>query len=761
MVRCIDSCFIGTGEYMMKMDSHNSPRVRETLDSLRNKPIKSTTFQRICLSAEADNQVKGMQQPLQLGFGLKYIMERVSVPVKPHDLIVGRMEEKELNNKETEIFKFLMKRFPSVREQREFSPNVSHGQIELGGCRPLWMRDYGHTVFDWKRLLDLGLNGLRTIAIEKAEENKLQGETEKADFCKGAAMVYEAFQIYAERYGVACRAAGIEKTAEACENISRKPPATFQEAMQLIWLVSVVFCGITTVNPSFCLGRMDFYLFPFYKLDIQNETITREMAGELVQDLYCKLNLMAGRGDHLLSNSNFLDDSETDTGWTRNLNYDSPEYIILGGRNSEGISIANELTHIMVEKIVPRFENSVIVFRYTGEESDILWEKVLDKMRNNASVILYNDQRVISALMAGGASYEMAANHIFFGCNWCTFEKNVVYNWTKQFKPLHILGRLISESQDYELTCMENIYDKMRITLYEDIKHDIDSILKRRNKKGGHWENLLLVEDCFMDGPVEKGLCNRYGVTEYESLILSTVYIGSAIDSLYALKQLLFPKDGDKVPLGVVKSALKSNFQGYNFLQKKMLGFGKYGQDIEEVDKIGNILVNIAFDTAMQVIKDLGMEDKILLVNSLQTDVDYCLASQIGATPDGRLAEEPASQNGSPVDGLAKNGVTAMLNSIARVSHQKVASGGYNLKFQSSLLKGDSGLMVLKNLLKVYFRNGGVQAQLSVTDNKELRDAQKHPEQYQDLMVRITGYSACFVDMTAEAQEAIIHRDLF
>ena len=370
-------------------------------------------------------------------------------------------------------------------------------------------------------------------------------------------------------------------------------------------------------------------------------------------------------------------------------------------------------------------------------------------------MFLYNDHSVISALVAGGATHEEAVENIFFGCNRNTL-LNCNYNRLTDFNPLKSILNAVNSSIDYNLTCMDDIFKNLEKSLADQVRPQIQWIIDQRERKGGHWENALLALDCFVNGPVEKGINSRYKGIDRECVLLSMAFIGSTINTLYAIQKLVF--DGD-VPMAILQTALSTNFAGYEKLRKRMLDLEKYGQDVEEVDKLGCRLIDLVFSTTMSIIKELGVSDTFVLVHSLQTDTDYWKAFDIGATPDGRLAGQPTSQNASPVDGTAINGLTAMLNSVARVTKERVASGANNISISKSMVHDEHGKQMLAQLLKVYFDKGGIQAQLSVADVDEMKDAQKSPDQHRDLMVRITGYSACFVDMTEDAQASVIRRE--
>jgi formate C-acetyltransferase len=156
----------------------------------------------------------------------------------------------------------------------------------------------------------------------------------------------------------------------------------------------------------------------------------------------------------------------------------------------------------------------------------------------------------------------------------------------------------------------------------------------------------------------------------------------------------------------------------------------------------------------------LGTEEAIVVFRCLETDMRHIrFGREIGATPDGRRAGEPISENTSPSPGACVNGLTAMLRSVAKLPLTRIHSGALNVRLRPNWFAGEEGLTRLADVLRAYFDLGGLQVQLSLVDVETLRDAQRHPERHRDLMVRITGYSAAFVDMTPSAQDEIIRRE--
>ena len=227
---------------------------------------------------------------------------------------------------------------------------------------------------------------------------------------------------------------------------------------------------------------------------------------------------------------------------------------------------------------------------------------------------------------------------------------------------------------------------------------------------------------------------------------------------MVSLEDLLFGEN--PISADVLETALAADFCGYEALQKRALSLPKFGQDNNCADKHAVQLMTMFTDIAKEeaVNPETGRQD-VFFFSVTTGDSNHIVSGKnLGATPDGRNARKPVSENLSPYPGCS-DAVTSILNSVSKLPFDRFAGGVLNLKMPKNTVSGSSGLEILKALLETYFENGGMQLQLSVTDIKELYAAQENPDDYRDLMVRITGYSAVFVDMSEEAQNEIIRRD--
>jgi len=697
------------------------------------KDVRSTTLERLGKTREADLRVSGLPQPLQLGEGLYHLLDRIEVPVESEDLILGRILE-EVPDPEGEAF------FQATVEAWD------------GRAIPPWMRDGGHECLAWERLLDLGLSGLEEFARKELDRRTAEGASrETLDFLRGGVRVYQAFRHYARRYAARAGEAGLLQPAARCAAVAERPPASFAEALQLVWLVGHVYCTMLAMNPTLTFGRMDVLLQDFYRRDLAAGRLTREEAADLIGDFYYKNNLVLGRGEHQMSGG-----SEKATGWQRNLTYDAPQYMVLGGHRTDGSPPADELTELFLERVDPRFENPVIVLRYTSDLSDPLWRLACEKMRANASFMVYSDENIIPAMERCGIDPDDAVRYTMHGCNWPDVpgvQRQVGYH--QAVLPQYFLDALFGFED--EIPHIDALYERFAACFHREIQEKCDQLRQARAGWDALAPGILRVDDCFLDGPIERARSWSLGGVRYPTLTCAITAIATAADCFAAVDELVL--ESRQVSLETLQQALRADFAGQEPLRRLCLHLPKFGQDDDRADRHAARVLRAVLKEIDRGSR-LGADDEVIVFRCLETDMRHIpIGARIGATPDGRLAGQPISETTSPYPGSCKNGLTAMLGSVARLPLDRINSGALNVRLQPRLAAGEEGLTNLAALLRTYFDMGGLQVQLSVVDAEELRDAQLHPERHGDLMVRITGYSAVFVDMAREAQDEIIRRE--
>lgn len=752
--------------------------IQEAMDALTQKPVKCTTLERIRLFTEADEWLDpDLPQPLKYGLGLGYVLERIEQPIEPYDLILGRITE-EVPDEEGEAFFQEV----SVRYKREAAPWDK-------GTQPFWVNDQGHTSFYWKDVIEYGLSGLKERAEKRRDEAVSQGDEKTRVYMDGAIHAYHAIQRYLERYAEAARKKGMYEAAEACEHAAHRAPQTFREALQMLWAIMLIYCSMLAGNPTLTYGRMDLFLQSLYEKDIREGRLTREEAGLLILDFYCKNNLIMGRGEHQLS----IGDESVSTGWQRNLNFDAPQYLCLGGSRPGGdyCSACSDLTLLFAQQVVPGFKNPVIVFRYakgTKEKQPEIWETLVDKMRNSASMMVYNEQQIISAYLKAGADPEDAEQFEHYGCNWpnlpgmdaggCGYiedwceitpeeraiirgegRKGVFWNGGLVSVFLEGLHKMASDGEEHTIA---DFYDWIENAFSDAFNSRLQQELCMRDILYRNRPGLLFYQDLFFRDTMKRGLDYFCGGSKYFTYINSYGGFASLVDCVSAVDALCFRDK--KVTLQELAAACEADFEGYPALHALCRNAPKLGSDDEFANEHGRRLLTMLTDVTWREVEKYRKyerpDNRIVIRQSIETDTGHIRMGKIlGATPDGRKAGVPLSQNTQPAVGSSVNGLTAMFHSLAQLPFDRIMSGALNVTIQPRLFAGEQGLKLLAAIVGTYFELGGLQTQISAVDVEELRDAQVNPDAHRDLMVRITGYSAVFVDMIKSAQDDIIRRE--
>ncbi len=711
----------------------------ETLEMLRNKPVNSTLTERWFLLEEAWEQVRDLPQPLQEGQGLMYILERASLPVSEHDLLLGRFIDK----------------VPTEEEEAHFQ-EIWKDQKPLSN--PITMVNASHITLDWEHVIGHGITGYIQRAEQKLDSERAAGAPEKElIFLEGMVLTYRACQRYIERYAQAAREAGQSELADVCDAVAAGAPGTFRQALQLMLLVlNIYYLYAGNLNSTLSYGRMDVMLLPFYEADLAAGRLTREEAGYLIDDFNCKANLILGRGEHQMADPS---QGGNITGWERNNVYDDPTYIIIGGYNNTCDHRSNPLTDLFIERIQPRFENPVYIYRWTKEDPQERWELLCDKLRQNSSILVYNDETMVPAMKNTGISEQDAINYTIHACNWPDIPSYAVVDTIGGPIPKMIMGALLDgEKLRRDYPTLDDLYEAVAGDFRAMVREHFAGYRKRyRSGSPLPPSETLSCTDCFTDGTIDAARGIMDGGVRNPAIYTLLRNIGTAADIMAALEETVYRRR--ECTLEELARALADDFQSAPRLRTLGLKSPKFGTDNDAADRHATRLLTMLLDIIdEESLNDAGERDVISL-NVTITDMWHIQeGATLCATPDGRACGAPLSENLSPTVGVVES-VTALLNSVAKLPFRRIHAGAFNLRLRGDLVRGEEGLQRLSALTEAYFENGGMQFQISVADTAQLRAAQEHPENYKDLMVRITGYSAVFVDMSRNAQEEIIRRD--
>ena len=756
--------------------------VEKKLDAWFKRNPHVATMERIQYMFETEKLFENEPNAIRYGHSLDYILSKISVPVDPEMEIVGEMimrlpTEEEKNNIVKEYTRWW--NIPLEERHKQILFYYSEGWLR---CRPYWFFSLGHLALDWEALINEGFAGLK-----KRAEDRLKNSCnkEQKEFLEGAIICYEAFSKFYKRYADEARKNNRDDIADNLEQVSEGPALTFAQALQQIWLLVMIvqkICGCGVLNYS----RMDKYLRPLYEQDIKSGKLTKEHAVSLLEEFFYRNNEIMAQTDHMSL------DTDT-TKETLEVAFDDPNYLTLGGLNADGSSAVCELSFVMLQAAWNlKIRCPFIVVRYHEGIDKDFWKLCCDAMRDNATVVIYNDETMIPALKYFNVDSPEVYDYGFWGCNdpnIPAYEGGLRQLWMNLLKPLELALNegdypMQPKPENYSTDCEFSLEDRMIglmtgpyyglktkpldeiktmddfLEIYESQVEYLISEFRKGFEKDFAIEQKntfgkIRIEDCFLKGTIENAVTWSEGGTKYHKIVAQGCGLSSTINALYAIEKVVFIDK--KLKLSQLAEILRNNYEGHEdlhlYLKNKI---DKFGNDIEAVDKYAKIVTDI-FIRAID--KYNGPQYLYQMWPTYSTDRDFTLmGSFVGATPDGRMAAEALSENQSPDEGTDLSGTTAMLNSLSTVPFNRITGGPLNLKLHPSAVKGEDGLEALAALFKTYMQNGGMQLQINVLDSKILREAQKNPDKYRSLCVRVTGYSAFFVEMGKKAQDEMIKR---
>ena len=476
----------------------------------------------------------------------------------------------------------------------------------------------------------------------------------------------------------------------------------------------------------FQLGHPDRYLYEFYKNDINDGHITKEYAQLLLDCLGLQINMRVPNG---LSSG-----------------------YMVGGRDYNGNIIANELTEMCMQVIrdIRLVYPSVGLCYTTG-----MPEKYLDKAceilsYGHSHPAIFGDDTIAKGLMRYGVPERESHNYIHSTCVEITpvGASNV---WVAS--PYTNMTYFLLSAMNREYTDFDSFVKTILIELNKHIKNNFDNENLQRDVRAKNSINPLL--SCFVNDCLERGIDIEMGGAKYNWIMPSFVGMANFIDSLYAIKTLVFEQK--QLTLCQYKSILDNNFENNEDLRLKILyNIPKYGNDIDEVDEY------FAYFTD-HIVNECKKYSAIHSNGNLIPSV-FCwvmherFGRETSATPDGRKAGFPLGDGSGPCQGREMNGPTASVLSSTKWEHCNFIGGvAVNMKFSKALL-GKNSLVAMKGLIKTYLQRGGFEIQINVIDTQTLKKAQITPEKYKDLVVRIGGYSDYFVRLSPQMQEEVILR---
>ena len=430
----------------------------------------------------------------------------------------------------------------------------------------------------------------------------------------------------------------------------------------------------------------------------------------------------------------------------------SGQVVCVGGKNADGTDATNELSYILLEIMEelglrqPNFHARI----HNNSPSEYL-DKIFSVLATGyGSPALYNDEIIPDTLQLNGYSAEDVGNYTPVGCVEPTVPgKSFASTDAALFNVISVLEKTIYSKSIFDT--FESLIDAFENQLRTQIKKFISDM--HTIERANHKFHPTPLSSSFIDGCISSGICSTGGGAIYN---LSGVQCVGAVDagnSLFAIKKAVFEEKS--LSFKELISELKTNFKN-DQLRKQLVKIPKFGNDIEEVD---NMIMYVA-GTFSKVLNQYTNYRGGKYVTGLYSMTTHAYFGKItGALPSGRKKGVSFSSGIAPTNGADKSGPTAMFNSLNRIDFTKFANGvNLNVKFNKQTLKGEIGKNAIKSLVRTYFKRKGMQVQLNVLDPEVLIKAQKDPDSYPNILVRVSGYSAFFNDLTLEAQNEIITR---
>lgn len=547
----------------------------------------------------------------------------------------------------------------------------------------------------------------------------------------------------------------LETMAGICNRVPANAPRTFWEALQYYWFVHIAVTTELNTWDSFNPGRLDQHLYPFYKRDLESGLITEEFAKELLHSFWIKFNNQPAPPKVGVT----AQESNTYTDFC---------LINLGGVNENGEDATNELTYLLLDVIEEmRLLQPSSMVQVSKKNPDRLLKRALKIIKTGfGQPSIFNTDAIIQELTRQGKSIIDARLGGASGCVEAGAFGKESYILTGYFNLPKILELTLYNGFDPRtqkqiglktgdpnsfLTFDEfyNAFEK-QLNHFIDIKIKGNLVIERIYAQYMPAPFLsILIDDC-----IKKGKDYNDGGARYNSSYVQGVGIGTITDSLASIKYNVFEKNF--FTMQEMIDTLKNNFQDKDNIRKKLINeTPKYGNDDDYADNI----TRQVFESYFKAIDGRpNTKGGHFRVNLLPTTCHVYFGSVLGATPDGRFAKEPVSEGISPVQGADVNGPTSVIKSASKIDHLRTGGTLLNQKFTPNFLSTEEGIEKVLYLIRSYFRMDGHHIQFNVVDADTLRDAQKHPEKYRDLIVRVAGYSDYFVDLGEDLQNEIIRR---
>lgn len=619
----------------------------------------------------------------------------------------------------------------------------------------------GHICPNVAKWLDLGPDGL----LQEAKKRLVNASKDAQDFYKATIIVMEAVKIFMNRYAnlldFEARTESEyknsqKKLAQICRDLSTRPAQSFHEALQAVWFLFVILHMESNAS-SFSPGRLDKILYKYYRQDVDNGILSRDEALELIECLWLKFNeIVYLRNQH---------SAKYFAGFPIGFN------IAVGGVDEAGNDFCNDLSHLFLEAQedlgLPQPNLSVRLHESTNDE--LLKKAIRVVAKGSGMPQFFNDKAIIKELEKLNIEHDDAMNYAIVGCVELTTQGNnlgwsdaAMFNMNKALEltlnhgKCLLTGKVLapdlgSLSTYKTFSDLENAFRKTMYYFIDKMIPCCEAVEK------GH---MAILPTPFLssviDNCIEQGIDVTRGGAKYNLSGIQMIQVANLADSFAAIKQLVY--DEKKISASDLERALQNNFVGDEIMRQMLLHrVDKYGNDVVWVDELGAKWARI-FRQKLREYKNY--RGGLYHTGMYTVSAHVPMGENLGASADGRLAQMPLADGGmSAVYGRDLKGPTAVLKSVSRIDNNLTTNGGLlNMKFLPEFFKTQSGIDKFANFLRAFVDLEIPHIQFNVVRKEDLLAAQKNPEQYGSLTVRVAGYTAYFTELAGELQNEIIAR---
>ncbi|MEM1658173.1 MAG: pyruvate formate lyase family protein [Candidatus Jordarchaeales archaeon] len=647
-------------------------------------------------------------------------------------------------------------------EEKWFRKMVKLSDLGVMNCGAI----PGHIIPNYRKVLEKGFKGIRDELLQWMEKHE---DKEKKDYVRAMVIAIEAVKRLAERYAEEAerlaekeeneeRRRELLEIARICRKVPWEPAETFWEALQSLWFTHMlVMAAESYPGPGLSHGRFDQYMYPYYKRDIEEGRLTKEMAKELLRCFWVKHNYAY---DYMGKIGN------------QGINSGFGQLITIGGIKKDGSDAVNELTWLVLEvaEEMNMLEPKLNIRIHKNISREFLLKMCEVLARTQGSPFLINfDEQAIKGLVWEGIPEDEAWDYGVVGCLENTAQGkdrsgtvDVNINLAKPLELVFGMGRDLKTGEMIGVKTKDprkfKSYEEFGEAYFAQLKKCIERTLELASEADAiraRWEPVPYLS-ALVDGCAEKGIDVRQGGAVYNFITVEGVGLATVADSLAAVKKLVF--EDKEVTMEELVEAIKRNFEGFEELQRRLLFKApKFGNDDDYVDQIAR---KVSRYWTQEVFKHVSpATGRRYRGGYLSWNYYIDFAPKTAATPDGRPRGKFLSNGVQPVQGMDSKGPTAVIRSVGKLGLETAPNGASQvITLNPSSVRDAEHLEKLAALLLACCEIGGTSLQVNMINPEVLREAQRKPEEYRNLLVRVTGYNAYFVTLGKEQQEEIIAR---